>query len=138
MGRIPAPKTLRTEDFPADQQEMVGKIAFVINNYLDQLYSLVNGNIDFANLAQNIRTISVTTDGAGAVTTLPLRVNPELNRRIVGVQCLAVRNPANPTAYVQNTPFISFTSEPGRVNILNIGGLPPNSQLTLTLLLIGE
>ena len=137
MGRIQAPKTLRVEDFAPDQQEMVGKIAFVINNYQDQIFNLVNGNIDFFNLAQSIRTINVTTNGSGEVNG-PILINPELSRRIIGVLCVSARNTSNPAIFPASQPFIAFNSEIGRFTIQKITGLPASSTISLTLLLIGE
>ena len=137
MGRIQAPKTIRAEDFPQDAQETVTKLAFVLNNYLTEIFSLVNGNIDFFNLAQSLRTITVTTGAGGVVTTLPVRVSSELNRRVAGVICVSARNPLDPSVFVNNTPFVTFSSEPGQLVIQNISGLPANSQIQLTLVLIG-
>ncbi len=138
MGRIQAPKTIRTEDFPAEQQEMVGKLAFILNTFMDQVFSLTNGNIYFANLAQSIRTITVTTNGSGVAQNLPIRLSSDLNRRVVGIVCVSARNVQDSTIFVATQPFLSFTSEIGQVRIQNIGGLPSNSTLSLTLLLIGE
>lgn len=52
MSRLPALKSLKTEDFPKDQQGWIPRLLQPLNQFMLTVYQLLNGNLQFGN---NIR-----------------------------------------------------------------------------------
>jgi hypothetical protein len=138
MSRIPDIKRLLKEDFDPDNQELIGKIAYPLNTFIDQSIFLFNKNLDFQNLAQEVRTITVETDGSAAIQNPPNILTNIPNRRIQGIICIKADNLTNGSVYATSQPFVSFTINGSTVIIQNVSGLTTSSRWQLRLLLFGE
>lgn len=140
MGRIPDVKRIRQEDFPSDQQEMVGKLGYSINTFMDQVVSLFTGNIDFINLNQEIKTVTVRVDGSGNLVSTP-KIQTSIRTSPAGILCISARNKNNTGVYPDGQPFVSWTINSlnnSVINVLNVSGLQNNSEYVLTLLILGS
>ena len=138
MATVPDIKRLRAEDFPEDQQELVSKLAFALNSFMDQTVALLDGNLDSANIAREIKDINFTTDGSGAPSSLPLKITTSLNRKPVGVICIKAENLTNTLTYPSGAPWVSWTLSGGVISITNITNLTAGEKWRLRLMIIGE
>lgn len=132
MARIQIPKKLRSEDFKADQQELVDKLAFVINDAFDSFYQTLSKGVDYENLRRQLTTLTVTIDKTGKVAQTP-EIKLNVLGRVLGVQVLNAVNVDNINIYPTTSPFVSFSTNSNILRILNITGLPVSSQWSLTL-----
>ena len=138
MSRVPDIKRIRVEDFPEDQQELVGKLAYALNTFMDQTINVLNGNVDMINLAQEIKDITVKTDGGGAVLNTPIQVQTGINRKVTGILCIKADNLGNILTYPTGNPWVSWTIDGSIIKIQNITDLTASSDWRLRLLIIGE
>lgn len=134
MPRIDNVKRIKIEDFPADQQELGSRIAEVYNFFAEQVTNVLNGNVDFENLNENILTFEVTVNSSGT----PIDNNRFLSSTgLQGVTVIRAINLTNSINFPTGTPFVSFTaSGTGVYTINNISNLPANNKFRLTLRLI--
>lgn len=128
-------KRLVTEDFDSKDQELVGKLASIINTIVDQLNRGLHKNIDFDNLNQEVVSFSVTVNSSGIPTTA-LQLSSNLKSVVRGVVCINAINETDSTI-LTSAPFISFTRSSGVISINQITGLPANKKYSITAILIG-
>jgi hypothetical protein len=136
MSKLQAPKKIRIEDFKSDQSDLISKIGFVYNSFADQVYQVLNGNVDYDNLKRQIVTLDITVDANGALVNAP-SIKYNLNSKLKGITVLNAVNLVNSNTYPSSHPFISWDLNGSLINIKNISGLQNNSQYRLTLELVG-
>lgn len=127
-------KRLVIEDFPQQYQDIIGRVATVLNPMVDQLNIGFNHNIDFLNLNQQRVNVAVTVDASGIPQGVSGVVS-HLKTTIVGVEVVNSVN-ANgvfPNAAVQ----IFFTSTSTGITMNKIVGLPAGIPFILTVILQG-
>lgn len=129
------PKKIRFEDFDADYKDVIEKIGFAFNPFSDEVYQLLNGNLDSTNLNRQIVNVSVQTDAAGALVNPP-QIKVTVNGKVQGLNVINAVNQINPATYPTGAPFVSFTTSAKTLSILNVTGLQASSQYMLTLELI--
>lgn len=133
MSRIPDFKRIVKEDFPAEYRNLIERLAFPINSQFEQIRNAFNGNINFQNLAQELRTVEFTTNASGQpINSISFRSN--LNDRVQGILVVRTEIISNNTAFPENLPVINWSQNGNIVNITNIGGLEPSLEYRLTLL----
>lgn len=135
MSKMSIPKKLRVEDFKSDYQEMIGKVSYVLTPFMDEVYSILNNNIDFYNLNRQVVVLNVKIDSTGALKEVP-RLRTTVNGKVRGISVINAINAVNPNIYPTSHPFCSFTINGDILTILNIVGLQPDSEYQLTLELI--
>lgn len=136
MAQLQAPKRLRREDFDSEYQNIIDKIAFVINSFQDDVFSAFDGNIDFNNLSQIIKTINVKMGTDGSPQN-ELTINTGTTKKIQGIMVIAARRTDLTNSYPTSTPFMSFDQKSQSIiKINNISGLQDSSEYTLTIVLI--
>lgn len=143
MARIPDLRLLKKEDFAAKDQQLIDKLAFPINNFMQQVVNVFKNGIDFNNLNQQINTITVSVDSTGKlVNTIQFKV--ALSTKIQGMICINAVNKTSTVRFPSAQPFISFSQNNEIMTINNISGLSfddgaTNSDTyTLTILSIGN
>ena len=133
MARVPDFKRITVEDFKAEDQPLVKKLAFPINSHIEQVRSALSKNIDFENLNQELKTLSFTTnENSQPLTDLTFRSN--LTSRVQGIMVVRTVITSSNTSYASTLPVISWSQAADQVFILNIGGLEPETGYELTLL----
>lgn len=137
MATLESPKRIRTEDFEADYQELVGKLGFSINDFLQQVYNAFNGNIDFSNINQQVTDVSVRINGSGGLEVSP-QIKAELKSKVQGITVIRAVNMDNPDIYPTSCPFLSWTLNGDIVTVKGVSGLQNNSFYKLTCILIGR
>lgn len=136
MAKIKIPSKIRAENFAEEDREVASGIGAIYNQFVDQIYFLVNGGIDFENLNRQLVDVTVTLDGTGKIVNNPqirysLRSKPR-GLNVVNAVCLS-NNIQVPVSH----PFITWTLGTNTILITNITGLQTNSQYQLTVELIG-
>lgn len=135
MARVTNLKRIVKEDFPAEYQELVEKMAFSINPLTEQLTAAFANGIDFENLSQQFAVITVKVDGTGAVTTSG-ELKYTLKTRIKGIQCIRAENLTDSTP-LTGAPFVSFTMRNNIIQFTHITGLVPGKEYRLSLVIPG-
>ena len=127
-------KRIITEEYPAENQILIQKLAFTLNNFMIEVVDAINGNIGIENLTQEIKVIDIQVDATGNPT-----ISNKFNTKfasIKGIMTLSVSNLTNTSNYVKNTPFVSFSQKANIITLNNITGLEVSNKYRLTLLLV--
>lgn len=136
MSKLQIPKKVRIEDFKDEERDMIGKLAFIINNTFDDLYNIINGRIDFSNLNRQLVDVNVIIDSTGKLVSAP-QIKTTVMGRVRGLNVIAASGViANKAVFPITAPFVSFTTNANLLTISNISGLQNSSQYTITLELI--
>jgi len=136
MAKIEIPSKIRAENFKEDERGVASGIGAIYNQFVDQIYFLVNGGLDFENLNRQLVTVIVTMDSTGKVVNSPA-VRYSLRSRVQGVNCVKAVCLSSNTLTPLSQPFITFGLNLNTLIITNITGLQADTQYELTLELIG-
>lgn len=137
MARLDNPSRIIKEDYPSKYHDLIHTLGFVINSFMEQATSEINGNIDFDNLNQAIFSFDVVVDGSGVPignnlfkTDIP---SPS------GFNVIRAINKDDSSVFVSNQPFISYTPQTDTrvIKVNNVTGLAANATYTLTVIAIG-
>lgn len=122
------------EDFPKEDQTTIGKLADVLNSFMEQTVNVINGNISQENLARPIVKFKVRVNGTG----IPLQTTKFSARiGIIGSVIVNVKNESSNSVFVNLSPFMSF--EPlgnGIYTVKQVTGLNPNDEYIITVELL--
>lgn len=135
MGKIPDLKRISKEDFPAEYQQLIDKLAFPLNSHMEQVRNLFNKGIDFENLTQELITLKVQTNEKSIPNTR-LTFKTTLRNKLRGIVVISAVITSDNTSYPTAQPFISFSQNLNIVTINNISGLAPETSYELLLLTI--
>jgi|CXWL01.1.fsa_nt_gi hypothetical protein len=137
MARVPDYKRIRKEDFDADMQPTIEKLGYIINAFSEQVINLLNKNVDFQNLNQEVVNVDIMKDGSGALINPP-SIKTSLNSKVQGILCIKADNMTSVGTYPTSQPFVSYNLiNNNLISILNVSGLQNSSTYRLKLLLIG-
>lgn len=138
MGKIQAPRSIRTEDFKAEEKTLIEKLSSSINTFQDDVYRLLNGGLDYSNMnRQLVEGISIVIDSAGKVSNSP-SIKTSVKGRIKGVIVVFARNELSSSTYPTNTPFISYTLTDNLLTILSVTGLQNSSRYSLNIEILAQ
>lgn len=130
MAQISNVRRIIVEDYPEDSREVVDKLAEVINNFMDEVTEMSQGNIDYDNLSRIKFTFDVVVDANGVpqgVRQINTGLRSYSGKIIIDAQSL--QGGAN----VVSTPYIDLTNKGNGVFQINqIFGLPPGKKIRLT------
>lgn len=130
MARINNFTRISTSEYSGEIQPAIETLAASLNPFMREVTDVINGNIDFENLSQNIIQFEVIVDSIGKPNTNQVNIGKSI---VSGLQVIAARNLTNSGSYPSGAPFISFT--PTGSNIIyinNISNLPANEKILLT------
>lgn len=136
MPKLQNPQRIIVEDFAKEDQELVERLSTVINNHMENVFNILNSNVDFANLKQEKVTIKVAVDANGTPTKTTQFSSVLFSNAI---DCIVVyaRNKTNPTTYPTSMPLVSFNPQGGGIyKVLNVAGLPVGDTFEIHLVLI--
>lgn len=126
-------KRLIKEDFDKKDQDLVGKLGFIINPAVQQIVNILNNGLNIEGLNVQQRNINLQVDKNGNPTTtasFTSSLNGSCTMIIVG----RVQNLTSSTTYPTSAPFVSFSQNGTTITINNITGLIPNNNWQITLL----
>ena len=129
-------KRIAKEEFPNDSQNIIEKLAFLLNPYLEQVNNAFNKNIDFDNLNQELLTIEVTLNANG-VPLVQTEIKSNLKTKINGLQVIRALNLTNDGTFPTGAPFITFDLNGSTISIKHVTGIPANKKYQLTVISIG-
>jgi hypothetical protein len=123
------------EDYPQDQRETVGKLAEILNSFMEEVVQLSQGNIGIDNLTRNIVKIDITVDALGkpmGVSQIQTGLTSYTGKNIVDVQSLSGGD------NVISSPYLDCTYQGnGLVKVNKFTGLPAGKKLRVTIEFIG-
>lgn len=133
MAKISNFRRISAEDYTGDNQQLIEKIGYNLNPFMQEVTDVINGNLDFANLSFNIIEVILTVDSNGT----PVGTD-QINTGVAnpnGFNVISARNNVNSIVYPKGQPFISFTPQGnGIVKVENISNLTANTPYTLKLI----
>ena len=127
-------KRILSGDFQDDHQETVGKLAEVLNYFMEQVTNTVNGGLSYDNMNKEVQTIEVTVNANGVPTAGDKFAS---NQGLIGTNIINTVNLTNNSVFPESLPHITWTTvEAGIYTIRNITGLQANNKYRLTVELI--
>lgn len=130
--RAPDLKRITKEDFPAQYQDLIEKLAFPLNSHMEQVRNILSGNVDFDNLSREIITLRIQTDNNSRPISLP-SFKSKLRSRVRGLVPISLSVLSSTNSYPSQAPFISFSQNGAIVTINHITGLDPETTYELLL-----
>lgn len=126
-------KRIIKEDFSQKDQELVGKLAIPLNQFIEQMITGLNKNITIDdNIPFEIRDLNITVDTGLPITTAAFKT---ILAKPKGIIVINVTNLEDDTP-LTSAPFVQFSFKQPIVTINKIYGLPDNIKFNLSLLLI--
>lgn len=118
-------------DYPEETQETMDQFGEIYNLFVDEVETILNKNIDFENLNQELITIDIQVDESGKPISGG-RVNVANKPQPQGFQVIRAVNLTNQAKYAKSQPFISYAPlGTGITTILNVTGLEANDKYRL-------
>lgn len=124
-------KRLISTNFEEEDQKLIEKLGFSLNDGIDNLYFALNNRLTFEdNFFATVKDIEVTVDSTGIPTT---RTSILLgnNNPVKGTFVISATNKTNSTGYPTSAPFISFSQNGTSLFIDNITGLVANNRYVI-------
>ena len=129
-------KQIRGEDFPPEYREVMNKLGFILNPFIEQLVQGLQKRITISeNLNQEFREVTVQVDSSGVVintakiqTALPVK----------GINVERVLSVGNTSLFPVSAPFCSWVQNQGVLEIQHVTGLAVGTTYKLVLLLKGS
>jgi hypothetical protein len=135
MPKLSDIRRIVPEDYEEDFQESAGMIAGSYNEFADEIYQIVNGGLDFDNLARASVSIDIIFDASGN----PIG-NSTISTNLAYVSMIhigKVTNNTNKSARFTQAPYIDWSYQGnGIVKILYGINFTAGSKYTLILELI--
>jgi len=136
MSRITGGKRLTTDDFSSEERELVRKLAFILNPFIEQTIHAINGNLTISeNLNMFIKDVVVSVDGTGKVTN-----TAAFTSNIGKINGLFVINhyqvDSGTPIILSSAPYCTFRQENNIVYIQYVTGLPVDRKVNLKLLIL--
>lgn len=130
-------KRLVREDFPEEYQDLIDKLAYSLNPFMEQVSSGFDNQIDMSNLDQQIITINdVVVDGS-QLPTKKLEFAYNLNDTLQGSTVISAINTTSASSYVTTAPYATIQIiQQGLAEVKHITGLIPGNKYTIKLLLV--
>lgn len=136
MAQLDNIRRILKEDYPKKYHDIIDKLAFTLNRFMDQVVGTVNGNIDFDNLNQGVTQFSMTVDSSGTPVGNNLFKIEQTN--VAGFIVISAINKTNGAVFPTSTPFISATRSNFVIKVNNISGLQADNKYDLTVMIIGN
>lgn len=134
MSLIDNTKRIVREDYNQKDRNLVGKLGFILNSFMEQTVAQVNGNLGTENFRSDMITIRMTVNASG--TPIGNNLIKSEVKRPIGTDVINAVNKSDSSLFPTSHPFISFTttSADSRVmKILNISGLQDGDEYEITL-----
>lgn len=133
--KIQGIKRITVEEFKAEDQELVGKMAFILNNFMEQVTNILTKNVDYDNLNREVINFNVTTDATGKPKN-PLQLQLTLKTRLKGFNVIKADNIQDGTS-LTGAPFIVYVTNGTLVTVTQVLGLPADKKFSFTVEAIG-
>lgn len=119
------------EDFKQEDRETVGKLATILNSFMEEVVTLSQGNISTENLTRSIQQIDIQVNENGVpkgITQINTGLGAFSGHKIINVQSFTGGD------NVISTPYMDCQYQgSGIIKINKFLGLPPNKKLRVTI-----
>ena len=137
MAKIRKINKILTEDFPATYRDLVSKLAFALNPFLDNIVEALDKGLSISdNMDGEIKEVTLTPDN-----DLPLKLRTNLNF-CNSVLVSRVTNLTNTSASLTSAPFVEFKNKDEQgfklIEITNITGVDVTNKYRIRLILLNE
>jgi hypothetical protein len=130
--KLPNFKRLFLEDFDPKDQNLVGKLASIINIGFETIYTALNKKLTISdNLAATERNITVVVDNNGIPKNEVIFSLDTPNSQVKGVFVGKCENLTNSSSYPTSGVFITWVQVQSGIKVLHITGLKPNETYRL-------
>lgn len=121
-------------DFSADDQGLVDKLAGILNPGIERLYQLANKKISINdNIDCVVRDVTFSVDANGNPTATTSFTLDDKTRSVQGLQVIRATS-TNSNTYPSGGIFCSFQQTQTGIQLLNVTGLPANTNFTLRII----
>ncbi len=136
MAKVPDLRRITTEEFPEEIRESIEKLGIILNQYMQENNSALNGNLDNFNLNRDIKNfnVNVTSDGIPKSETL---IKHKVKGQLKGLYVIKVQNLSPTATYLTGAPFVEFTTKGDLLRVLHITGLTPDVDYNVQVEIIG-
>jgi hypothetical protein len=135
MPKLSDIRRIVPEDFKDEDRESAEKIAGSYNEFADEVYQVINGQLDFDNLARNKVVIDIAFQADGT-PVVPTSVKTSLNS-VSMVHIGNIQNMTNSSERLASSPFLGWTYTGSGFVKLNYGlGFSVGKKYRITLELI--
>lgn len=134
--RLSLAKKITSENVEASVQPAMNILAGILNSFMEDVTTVINGNIDFDNLTLKVTKFEVIVDSQGLVKSAP-EINIGITRQLNALVCVNVTDGSNSAIIpdISTTPTVFFnTLGGGRVKVTKVLNLKENKKYILTLL----
>ena len=133
--RLPLARRITMENVPEEMQSTVSNLATIMNPFIEDVTTILNGRVDFDNLAFQLLQFETMVNSQG----IPLiGADIGINFTPRGSYCVDIKNANNlgQLPDITGAPFVLFVpSNSGSIKIGKILNLLPNKKYIITLLL---
>ncbi len=129
-------KRIIKSDFADDEQDMIEKLSYSINQGFDNVLNTLNNNVSLANnVACTLRDFQVAVDSTG--TPKKAVVMKLLNSQVkaIGSTVITSNNITNARRVPTSQPFITFSQNNDTIIISNISGLQVDDNYVLKVII---
>jgi hypothetical protein len=135
MPKLSDIRRIIPEDFSQDDRELAEKIGGSYNDFADELYQVVNGQLDFDNMARRKVSIDVVFNADGTPRTV-VNINSGL-ANVSMIHVGKVQNITTPSAKFTALPYIDWSHQGNGLIKINYGtGFTAGSKYRLILELV--
>ena len=133
MAKIDNTRRIVREDYEAKYHDLIDRLGFVLNSFMEQTVRQVNGNLDAENLKADIITVKLTVDACGIPVGNNLIKSDVI--RASGTNVISAINKTDGDVFPTSHPFISFTTGTNSrvLKIRNISGLQADNEYELVI-----
>jgi hypothetical protein len=112
--------------------EIVETVAGSYNEFADEIYEVINGRLDFENLAREKITLEITFDSSGnPISTTRFKTNLSF---VSMIHLGNILNVSNTAARLTQAPYVNWSYEGGGIVKINYGvGFLSGNKYRLTL-----
>lgn len=130
--RLPNFQRLYSNDFTAEQKDLVNKLSVSLNIGIDTLYQALNKQVSLNdNIDCIVKSVDVTVNASGIPTSTTSFKLDDISRNVIGVQVLKADNQTNTSTYPTGGVFITFAQTQNGIQLLHVTGLPASNRFTL-------
>lgn len=132
MARINRIKRILRGDFKSEFHPLIDRLGYVLNAFMQDVETQINGNLDVDNLATDVITFKMKVDGSGVPIGNNLVKSTVL--RPSGTAVISATNEDDSDIFPTSQPFITYTTGTNStvMKIRHISGLQADASYTLT------
>lgn len=132
MPKLSSIRRIIPEDFAKEDQAAANTIAGSYNDFADEVFQVINGSLDFENLARSKAVVDIMFDANGSPVG-QVNVSTKLNSVAI-INIGKVQNLTNSAARLTSAPYLDWTLQgQGLIKILYGRGFTAGVKYRITL-----